>query len=167
MSLEVHARNYEVIYKHTDYAGVWDHVNGWEDDGATYLIYDDIGKFKTELKNKKLDTFYSYDSVTKKTHYINIPADAPVSEKLAYFNIQKFGDKYHVYGKLPDNFTDYVDNMIVASGKDKIIIPLRNEEEYGWAKEYKARGFFKNHKIVRTEKDAKQYGVLKPIKAGK
>ena len=175
LSLMIQKRNYDIIYQHTDYAAVWDDYGSWDDDGVYYLTYptmqsfiddiDDIQIVNDELPDPGVFAFtsaYSYDTITGQIHHIFVPMDASISEKLEYFNVYTNGISYHITGKHSDNFPDYVDTMIVAAGKDEISIPLRDSDEYSWAKEYKAKGFFKNHEVVYTPDDPSQYGCLRP-----
>ena len=173
LSLNMMQRNYDLIYQYTDYAGVWDH-GGWDDDGYYYLNYATQQAFEDDLAGLTIDdielpddtytlaSYYRWDSLTGETHLASVPENASMAEKLSYFDIYPGPGGYHVAGRHPANFPDYVDTMIVAAGKDQIIIPLRDSDEYSWANEYRTKGFFKNYEVVYTPGDPSQYGYLRP-----
>ena len=176
LSLMMQKRNYDLIFgTFTDLAGSWDFGGSWDEDGSSYLTYpsipdfinaiDDIQLNNTELPPPETFTFstpYKYDTITGQEHHISVAVDADISEKLSWFNLYGGAGGYHVTGKHVDSFPDYVNTRIVSAGKDEITIPLRDSDEYSWAREYRAKGFFKNHEVVYTPDDPSQYGCLRP-----
>jgi len=162
ISLAVQARNYDIVYQHSDSAAVWDDYGGWDEDGSYYLTYNYLSDFYNDIASIGFESGYSYDTLLQQEHHIVVPASATLEEKLNYFEIYTGTGGYHVTGKLAENFTDYVNTLITAAGKDQQIIPLANEDEYNWALEYKSKGFFQNREVLPAPGDPNNYGYIWP-----
>jgi len=163
IDLTVQARNYDVIYQHSEMASVWDHGGAWDEDGPHYLTVAGIGDFTQPLLGVGMASGYQLDTVTTNVHEVKVDAGEPIGEKMAFFNVYAGASDFHIQGKLPDNFADYVDTMIVAAEKEDIPIDLADEDEFNWATSYKNQGFFQNHEVVFTPSDPLRYGYLRPL----
>jgi hypothetical protein len=152
-----------LLYGYSDHLCVWTDFGGYDEDSADYLVYSSMNDFVNDLSGVGWSSPYHYDTITGEEHFIEVAADASVSEKLSYFDIYSGAGGYHITGRLAGNLPDYVDNLIVASGKSKIPIYLQDASEYSWAEEYKQKGYFKHHRLRYTPDDPNHYGRLEPV----
>ena len=88
-------------------------------------------QWKEKLTILEILSRFHHNRLTGQTWHFKVPDDAPLSKWLKYFHIAKVSDSsYHISGRLPDNFAQYVGITKEISGKHDFTIPIYFEAEY-------------------------------------